>query len=56
MVRRQSSQTAATSGQVRELDPARRLVWDGPAHGIHGVHVWDLVEEDGATLVRSEES
>ncbi|MDX3853150.1 SRPBCC family protein [Streptomyces sp. AK02-01A] len=41
---------------VREVVPAERIVWGGPAHGIDGVHVWMFDEKDGVVTVRTEES
>ena len=41
---------------VEEVDAPRRIVWGGPAQGIVAVHAWTLDEQDGAVLVRTEES
>ncbi|MGC5009374.1 SRPBCC family protein [Streptosporangium sp. DT93] len=41
---------------VHALDPGRRILWGGPAHGITGVHEWVFTEQDGRTLVRTAES
>ncbi|MEU6083192.1 SRPBCC family protein [Streptomyces sp. NPDC047108] len=41
---------------VREVEPRRRIVWGGPAHGIDGVHVWTFEETAAGTLVRTAES
>ena len=41
---------------VRELQPLRRLVWDGPAQGIYAVHVWEFTATNRGVLVHTEES
>jgi uncharacterized membrane protein len=41
---------------VRQIHPQQRLVWDGPANGIEGVHVWVFTAVPGGVLVSSEES
>ena len=41
---------------VREIVPQKRLVWDGPAHGIYAIHVWEFTPTDHGVLVRTAES
>jgi uncharacterized protein YndB with AHSA1/START domain len=41
---------------IRYLEPPYTIVWTGRMMGIDAVHVWRLEDEDGATLIRTEES
>lgn len=41
---------------VEEIDAPHRIVWGGSAQGIEAIHVWTLDEQEGAVLVRTEES
>lgn len=41
---------------VRQIHPQQRLVWDGPANGIEGVHVWVFTAVPGGVVVSTEES
>jgi hypothetical protein len=41
---------------VRQIHPQQRLVWDGPANGIEGVHVWVFTDVPTGVLVSTEES
>lgn len=41
---------------VYEIDPLRRIVWGGPAHGIDGIHVWTFHDTAGGALVTTHES
>lgn len=42
--------------KIEELDRPGRIVWSGRLFGIRAIHVWEFVEKDGATLVRTRES
>lgn len=42
---------------VYEVEPERRTLWGGPAHGIVGVHEWTFTPlEEGGTRVETAES
>jgi uncharacterized protein YndB with AHSA1/START domain len=41
---------------IGEVNPMRRIVWGGPAHGIDGVHVWTFEETAAGVIVRTTES
>jgi len=41
---------------IGEVEPLRRIVWGGPAHGIDGVHVWAFEQTPQGVLVRTTES
>lgn len=41
---------------VYAIDPGRRILWGGPAHGITGIHEWTFTERDGQTFVQTAES
>lgn len=41
---------------VAQVDPLRRTVWGGPAHGITGIHVWTFSDTGTGVLVTTEES
>ncbi|MFI6740185.1 SRPBCC family protein [Nonomuraea sp. NPDC050451] len=41
---------------VYAVEPASRILWGGPAHGITGVHQWTFTRHGTRTLVRTEES
>ncbi|RCG17773.1 Shy6-polyketide cyclase [Sphaerisporangium album] len=41
---------------VYAIEPGRRILWGGPAHGITGVHEWTFTERDGQTFVQTAES
>ncbi|MEV4166271.1 SRPBCC family protein [Nonomuraea dietziae] len=41
---------------VYAIEPGRRILWGGPAHGITGVHEWTFTERDGRTVVQTAES
>jgi len=42
--------------KLEELDRPRRIVWSGRSFGIRAIHVWEFVEKDGATFIRTRES
>ncbi|WP_128379037.1 SRPBCC family protein [Streptomyces cavernae] len=44
------------SSTVMEVQPQRRTVWGGPAHGIEGVHVWTFEPTPEGTVVTTQES
>lgn len=44
------------SSRILEVRPLRRTVWGGPAHGIHGIHVWTFEPAIGGTTVTTLES
>lgn len=46
----------AIASTVGEIVPGSRIVWGGPAHGIHGVHVWTLAPVPGGVRVTTRES
>ncbi|GIO62839.1 MULTISPECIES: SRPBCC family protein [Paenibacillus] len=41
---------------ILEIDPMKRIVWGGPAHGIDGVHVWSITPTPKGVLVHTTES
>ncbi|MER5784131.1 SRPBCC family protein [Streptomyces mobaraensis] len=41
---------------IREIVPGERLVWNGPANGIDGVHVWTFERSGDRVAVHTEES
>lgn len=41
---------------VYQVVPGEHVIWGGPAHGITGIHLWTFTEEDGHTVVSTEES
>jgi uncharacterized protein YndB with AHSA1/START domain len=41
---------------VYEVEPARRTVWGGPAHGIDGIHVWTFEDTPDGVRVHTAES
>ena len=41
---------------IREIEPLRRIGWDGPAHGIDGVHVWTFEQNTDGVAVHTAES
>ena len=41
---------------VRAVDSEQCVLWDGPADGIQGIHLWTLTPVAGGTLVHTEES
>lgn len=41
---------------VYMIEPGRRILWGGPAHGITGIHEWTFTERDGRTFVQTAES
>ncbi|CAM5570847.1 SRPBCC family protein [Streptomyces fumanus] len=41
---------------IAEVQPRRRTVWGGPAHGIDGVHIWSFEPHPEGTLVTTTES
>ncbi|MFG2196482.1 SRPBCC family protein [Streptomyces sp. NPDC048639] len=46
----------AITSTIEEVEPQRRIVWGGPAHGIDGIHVWTFEETAAGTVVRTAES
>jgi uncharacterized protein YndB with AHSA1/START domain len=44
------------TSRLEHIDAPRLVAWTGKTLGIRAVHVWRLAEQDGQTLVRSEES
>jgi|SRR5579859_7858479 len=41
---------------VQDLVPMRRIVWTGPAQGIHAIHVWEFTATAEGVQVHTEES
>lgn len=41
---------------IKELIPPKQIGWSGEVQGIMGVHVWHFADENGITLVKTEES
>jgi len=41
---------------LQQVEPPRLIAWSGRTFGINAFHVWRLEPQNGATLVRSEES
>lgn len=41
---------------ILEVDPMKRIVWGGPAHGIEGVHVWNITPSPKGVIVHTTES
>ncbi|WP_207956782.1 SRPBCC family protein [Rubrobacter tropicus] len=41
---------------VYEVEPERRTLWGGPAHGIVGIHKWTFTPVEGGTRVETAES
>lgn len=41
---------------ILEVEPMKRIVWGGPAHGIEGVHVWSITPTAKGVIVHTTES
>ena len=41
---------------IYRVEPERRTLWGGPAHGIVGVHEWTFAPAEGGTRVETAES
>lgn len=41
---------------IYEVEPERRTLWGGPAHGIAGIHEWTFTSAEGGTRVETAES
>lgn len=41
---------------ILEVEPMKRIVWGGPAHGIEGVHVWSITPTPKGVIVHTAES
>lgn len=41
---------------IQDVDPCKRISWTGNVWGIHAIHCWEFIEEEGQTRVIVEES
>lgn len=47
---------AKITSRIEEVEPCSRIAWSGRTFGIRAMHLWELQERDGGTLVRTVES
>jgi uncharacterized protein YndB with AHSA1/START domain len=44
------------TSRLEEVEPPERIAWTGKTLGISAIHTWQLERQNGATLVRTQES
>jgi uncharacterized protein YndB with AHSA1/START domain len=44
------------TSRLEEVEPPERIAWTGKTLGISAIHTWQLDAQNGATLVRTQES
>lgn len=53
---RQASRLGDLGRTIYQIEPERRTLWGGPAHGIIGMHEWTFTTVEGSIRVETVES